>query len=171
MKSNTDRILLILLCLFVAALGWTIVSGMRERVVEVGDKAPDFRVVTDDGKTMTPEDFGGRVLVLNFWAAWCEPCVEETPSLNRFARQTAGSGVVVLGISIDRNQKLYDQFRQRFHVAFETSRDPEANIAASYGTYKVPETYIIGRDGKVARKIISNIDWTDPEVIRFATSL
>ncbi len=171
MKSNTDRFLLILLCLFVAALGWTIVSGMRERVVEVGDKAPEFTVVTDDGKTITPKDFGGRVLVLNFWAAWCEPCVEETPSLNRFARQTAASGVVVLGISIDRNQKLYDQFRKRFHVAFETSRDPEANIAASYGTYKVPETYIIGRDGKVARKIISNIDWTDPEVIRFATSL
>ena len=171
MKSKTDRTLLALLCLLVAALGWTIVSGMRERVVEVGDKAPDFRVVTDDGKTMTPKDFGGRVLVLNFWAEWCEPCVEETPSLNRFARQTAGSGVVVLGISVDTNKKLYDQFRQRFHVAFETARDPDSNISASYGTYKYPETYIIGRDGKVARKIISNIDWMDPEVIRFATSL
>lgn len=171
MKSNTDRTLLALLCLLLAALGWTIFSGMRETVVEVGDKAPDFRVVTDDGKTMTPKDFGGRVLVLNFWAAWCEPCVEETPSLNRFARQTAGSGVVVLGISVDTNQKLYDQFRQRYHVAFETARDPDLNIPASYGTYKYPETYIIGRDGKVARKIISNIDWMDPEVIRFATSL
>ncbi len=122
-------------------------------------------------KTITPTSFGGRVLILNFWAAWCEPCVEETPSLNQFARQTAGSGVVVLGISVDKNQKLYDQFRRRFRVAFETARDPDLNISASFGTYKYPETYIIGRDGKVARKIISNIDWTDPEMIRFVTSL
>lgn len=144
---------------------------MRQPLVEAGDKAPNFTITTDQGRQISVKNFGGRVLVLNFWATWCEPCVEEVPSLNQFARQTAGSGVVVLGVSIDQNAHLYQQFRNRFHLAFETYRDPDENLSASFGTYKVPETYIIDRSGKVVRKVISNYDWTDPEMLRFVSTL
>lgn len=172
MKSKVDLILKGLLAILVSALGWVIVSAVREQhVVVVGDAAPDFHITSDEGKQISPEDFGGKVLVLNFWASWCPPCVEEVPSLNRLARETANSGVVVLGVSIDKNPKLYQQFRDRFHLSFQTFRDPDENISASYGTYKIPETYIIDRSGKVVRKIISNTDWTDPEMVRFVSSL
>lgn len=171
MKNKVDLALMILLVILAGTLGAVIVNSMREHVVEVGDSAPSFNITTDQGRQISPTNFGGKVLVLNFWATWCEPCVEETPALNQFARQTASSGVVVLGVSVDRNPKLYEQFRRRFQVAFQTYRDPDMNISADFGTYKYPETYIIDRSGKVVRKVISDYNWMDPDMIHFVESL
>jgi peroxiredoxin len=131
----------------------------------VGQKAPEFKVVTESGKTITAQSFGGKLLVLNFWATWCPPCVEETPSLNAMARQMAAQGVVVVAVSVDRNENSYKAFLQRMKVGFETSRDPQAMVSASFGTYKFPETYVITPDGKVVEKYIANRDWTSAEVI------
>ncbi len=72
---------------------------------------------------------------------------------------------MVLGVSIDRNEKLYRRFIQRFDVTFPTARDPEANISASYGTFQIPETYLIDRNGKVLEKVISNQNWMDPDFL------
>jgi cytochrome c biogenesis protein CcmG/thiol:disulfide interchange protein DsbE len=85
------------------ALGWLVVWSMQEHVVGVGDTAPNFTITTSNGDQVTPRNFGGKVLVLNFWASWCAPCVEEAPSLNEFAKTFKNSGVVVLGVSVDRN--------------------------------------------------------------------
>lgn len=153
------------------ALGLVIVRSLREHVVQAGDQAPDFAITTDRGLRLTPGNFGGRVLVLNFWASWCAPCVEETPSLDQFQRSLADSGVVVLAISVDRNEKLYNSFIQRFHPAYQTARDPDASIGDLYGTYKYPETYIIDRTGKVVQKMIGARNWTDPELLSYVKSL
>jgi len=107
----------------------------------------------------------GRVVILDFWASWCPPCIEETPSLEEFARQFGPQGVVVLGVSSDRKEDQYKKFIQRFRVPFETSRDPENGISASYGTFQLPETYLIDRNGRVVEKVISNQNWMDPEFL------
>jgi peroxiredoxin len=148
-----------------ACLAWVITDAFTERIVDVGQKAPDFQVVTESGKTITAKSFGGKLLVLNFWATWCPPCVEETPSLNEMARQMAGQGVVVVAVSVDRNGEAYKAFLQCMKVGFETSRDPESTISASFGTYKFPETYVITPDGKVVEKYIANQNWTIAEII------
>ncbi len=143
-----------------------VVSGTLEpHIVNAGDIAPNFTITTDQGRPISRDNFGGKLLVLNFWASWCEPCVEETPSLNMFQREFAKQGVVVLGISIDRNEKLYRQFLSSRHVAFPTARDPDANISGSYGTFQIPETYLIDRSGKVVEKVISNQNWMDPDFL------
>jgi peroxiredoxin len=143
-----------------------VVSGTLEApVINAGDKAPDFRVTTEHGKTITRDNFGGKLLVLNFWASWCPPCIQETPSLEEFAREYGPKGVVVLGISNDRNEGQYRKFLERFHVDFETMRDPENNISASYGTFQLPETYLIDTNGRVVEKVISNQNWMDPEFL------
>jgi len=138
----------------------------EQHIIEPGDKAPNFSIVTDSGRTITRSDFGGRVLVLNFWATWCPPCVEEIPSLNAMQQQLASRGVVVLAISVNKNEETYRQFLNQARVSFLTARDPEADISASYGTYKYPETYIINKDGRVVAKMISNQNWTSPEVLQ-----
>ena len=154
-----------------AALVWVVSGTLEPRIVKAGDLAPDFHIVTDAGRTVTRSDFGGKLLVLNFWASWCPPCVEETPSLNAFQKQLAPDGVVVLGVSIDANEKLYKQFVDRYKIAFPTARDPEANISASYGTFQIPESYIIDKSGRVREKIISNTNWMDPEFLARVKSL
>jgi len=164
-SSKTDRILLGVLAVLFAGFLYTIRNSFEQRIVQKGDSAPGFSVTTDSGKRISRSDFGGKLLVLNFWATWCPPCVEELPSLHQFAQQVGDSGVVVLGVSIDKSEQNYKRFLQRNRVAFETARDPDANIAAEYGTFKWPETYVIGKDGKVLQKYIGPVEWTDPKVI------
>jgi len=162
---TADRLLTGAIVLMAIALVWVVSGTLQDRVINAGDTAPDFKIVSDSGRTYTRKDFGGKLLVLNFWASWCAPCVEEVPSLQAFQRELGDDGVVVLGVSIDTNEKRYKQFLQRFRVQFPTARDPEANISSSYGTFQIPETYVIDRTGKVREKIISNQNWVDPAFV------
>ena len=104
--------------------------------------------------------------------------MEEAPSLNEFAKTFKNAGVVVLGVSVDRNEQMYDNFIKHFGVSYPTARDPEENLSYRYGTYKIPESYIIDRNGKVVRKYAGlperdgqAISWMDPELVGFVKSL
>src|ERR1035438_7857954 len=122
-------------------------------------------------------NFGGKVLILNFWASWCAPCVQEIPSLNQIQKMFASQGLVVLGVNVDSKEELYRKMLQRFQVTFQTVRDPQENINYQYGTYKVPESYIIDRNGKVLQKYAGLPDvngewkvWTDPQIVSYVRS-
>ena len=166
MKSNTDRILIGLVVALGVALAWVVAGTLDDGIVRIGDPAPDFKVVTDSGRTLTRSDFGGKLLVLHFWATWCGGCVEEIPSLDVFQREYGPQGVVVLGVSVDANEKLYRRFMDQFKVSYATSRDPSWDIAASYGTFQLPESYIIDSSGKVVQKVIAAQNWQNPEFIQ-----
>jgi peroxiredoxin len=160
-----DIVLKAAIGVLLVGLALVIADSLRDHITDVGDTAPDFSITTDRGHRITPTDFGGRVLVLNFWATWCAPCVEEEPSLSEFQKRMAGSGVVVVAVSVDKNPKLYGDFLKRFSPSFQTVRDPDEGIANSYGTYKYPETYVIDRTGKVVQKVIGSRNWMDPDNI------
>jgi cytochrome c biogenesis protein CcmG, thiol:disulfide interchange protein DsbE len=177
-RSRIDQGLKLAICGLLVALAVVVVYTMREPNVDVGDSAPHFSIRTDGGARITPSDFGGKALILNFWAAWCAPCVEEAPSLNELHKMLGGSGLVILGISVDRKESMYSNFLKRFQIGFQTVRDPEENVNVRYGTYKFPESYIIDRNGKVLRKYAGlperngrAIEWTDPELVGFVKSL
>lgn len=152
MKTLTDRILLGLVVVLGATLAWVVSTTLDDHIVRVGDPAPEFKVMTEAGRTITPESFGGKLLVLNFWASWCQPCVQEVPSLEAFSRQYGPEGVVVLGVSVDKNEKLYQRFLSQFPVTFQIARDPSWDIAASFGTFQLPETYVIDPQEKWSRR-------------------
>lgn len=168
---QTDRLLKAAIGVLLIAMVFVIYDSMREKVVGVGDTAPGFTITTDNGRTISASDFGGKLLVLNFWATWCPPCVEEMPSLDRFQKTFADKGVVVLGISVDKNEKVYKSFLSKAPVSFLTARDPEAAINADYGTFKYPETYIIDARGKVLRKYIGPEDWSNERMLNDVRSL
>ncbi len=170
--KNTDRLLrgafLLLLVAFIAAVGY----GTYEKpihVVVAGEQAPAFNIAADNGKTVSVPNFQGKLLILNFWASWCPPCVEETPSLSQLAKDYAGRGVVVMGISVDSNEQAYRAFLAKYKPNFLTARD--ARIHRDYGTFMYPETYIIESSGKVAHKIAEGADWSSPDVRRYIDSL
>ena len=120
-----------------------------------------------DGRTEKLSDFKGKVVVLNFWASWCPPCVTETPSMIRLQQYIASRNGVVLGGSVDEEPAAYTQFLKDHNINFPTFRDPTKKIALDYGTSVYPETYIIDRHGKIARKIIGEQRWDSPEMLAY----
>jgi cytochrome c biogenesis protein CcmG, thiol:disulfide interchange protein DsbE len=168
-KAKLDRILRAAIGLLTILLVYVIYASIHERVVMAGDSAPDFTITTDNGNSVSLPGFKGKLLVLNFWASWCQPCVQETPSLSQLAQQFASKGVVVLGVSVDKDANAYRGFLQKYHPAFLTVRDEK--LHEDFGTYMYPETYIIDAHGKVLKKIAEAADWNDPQVVQYVNSL
>jgi cytochrome c biogenesis protein CcmG, thiol:disulfide interchange protein DsbE len=135
-----------------------------------GQAAKDFEV-TLDGKPVKLSDYRGKVVVLNFWATWCQPCVDEAPSFNQLQKRISPLGETVLGVSLDDDQNAYDNFLKTYNIGFPTFRDTSKKIALAYGTSMYPETYIIDRQGRIDRKIIGPQDWTNPEMLAYLESL
>jgi thiol-disulfide isomerase/thioredoxin len=105
------------------------------------------------------------VVVLNFWATWCAPCVQELPSLVEMQRRLKSKGVTVIAISVDVDEKAYQRFVTDHYVNLLTVRDPGGKTSARYGTFKFPETYIIDGNGVLQRKFLGAVDWTEPDVL------
>ena len=139
-------------------------SGSRP--LRIGSTAPEF-TVHDSDRSVKLSDFRGQVVVLNFWATWCPPCVEEMPSLVEMQRRMKAKGITVLAVSVDVDQSAYLQFLKEHNVNLLTVRDPDQKSNSLYGTSKFPETYIIDRNGVMRRKFIGAVDWTEPEIIDF----
>lgn len=136
-----------------------------------GKTAEDF-ALTIDNKPLRLSDYRGKVVVLNFWASYCQPCVEEAPSLNRLQRYLEPRGGTVLGVSIDPEPAGYEKFLRNFSVPYPTWRDPnlqdgKSKLALDYGTTLIPETYVIDRSGKIARKLVSAQQWDSPEMLAY----
>jgi cytochrome c biogenesis protein CcmG, thiol:disulfide interchange protein DsbE len=131
-----------------------------------GKQALDFPL-TLAGKSENLSDLKGKVVVLNFWATWCPPCVEETPALNRLEKYIDSRGGMVLGVSVDEDGAAYEKFLKVQSVVFSTYRDATKKSAADYGTSIYPETYIIDRHGKIARKFIGQQQWDSAEMLAY----
>ena len=132
--------------------------------------APDFSV-QDSDHTVALHDLRGKVVVLNFWATWCQPCVQEIPSLASMQSKLKDRGVEVLAVSTDVDSSAYHRFIKQHNLTFQTVRDPDQKSNELYGTFKFPETYIIDRRGVVRRKFIGAVDWNDPDIVDFLSKL
>jgi cytochrome c biogenesis protein CcmG, thiol:disulfide interchange protein DsbE len=143
-------------------------SGTRPP--RIGSQAPDF-TVQDSQTKVSLDQYRGQVVVLNFWATWCPPCVEEIPSLVEMQRRMKARGVTVIAVSVDVDENAYKQFVKDHNVSLLTVRDPSQKSNNLYGTFKFPETYVIDRKGVMRRKFIGAVDWTEPEVTEFLGKL
>jgi cytochrome c biogenesis protein CcmG, thiol:disulfide interchange protein DsbE len=151
---------------FALILAFALPSYRQGEASVAGKTAEDF-ALNLSGKPAHLSDLRGKVVVLNFWATWCPPCVDETPTLNRLQQQISARGGVVLGVSIDEDQAAYQQFLTKQNIIFATYRDPSAKIAKEYGTSFYPETYVIDRRGRIARKFIGFQQWDSPDMLAY----
>jgi peroxiredoxin len=168
-KANVAKLVVVGIILGSAVMVLLVRQGSR--FPQLGDSAPSFALPTLQGETVRLSDYRGQVVVLNFWATWCPPCVEETPSLEKFAGQMAGRGVAVVSISVDADAKALEQFVAKYNLTYPVARDPEQAVTSRYGTFKFPETYILDEDGRIADKLIGAIDWQEPRISEFVLNL
>jgi cytochrome c biogenesis protein CcmG/thiol:disulfide interchange protein DsbE len=161
-----DRVLLAGIVVLTLDLCWTIADTIRIPNVQVGDVSPRFSLMTEGGRRVSSSDFGGKVLLLNFWATWCQTCLEEMPSLNQLAMAGRPYGIVVVAVSVDRDRSNYAQFLSRHPMTLLTAWDPSAELSSSFGTFRWPETYVIDRMAHVRGKYISNQDWLSPDILQ-----
>ncbi len=168
-KSNAIKV-----AALVVILGASVYFALRQSAphpVAIGERAPDFSVPALPSGELDLKRYAGQVVVVNFWATWCPPCVEETPSLVDFAQKMQAHGVVVLGISVDQDLNALNDFIQRYQMHYPIGRDPNRALSSRYGTYQYPESYILDRNGRLAEKIISDTDWNDGRLQSFVLNL
>lgn len=135
---------------------------------QTGRVAPDF-TVSDGLTTVHLASYRGRVVLLNFWATWCPPCVQEMPGLVELHHERPD--LAILAVSIDEDPDAYANFLIRRHVDLITVRDPTEKAAHLYHSEGWPETYIIDRNGIIRRKIVGDPDWSNPEIRAYLNSL
>ena len=155
------------------AVGLWLLAGCNRGSVPnlVGHPAPEFSI-TDSDRTVSLRDLRGKVVVLNFWATWCPPCVEEMPSLIAMQKQMKDK-VTVLAVSTDESESAYRQFIRQHGLTptLLTVRDAAQRSNTLYGSFRFPETYIIDSRGVLRRKFIGPVNWTKPEITEYLDRL
>ncbi len=146
------------MCVMACSLG----CDRGDHPEQLGRPAPEF-VVNDGQRTVDLAKLRGKVVVLNFWASWCAPCLEELPSLE--AMQHELPQVVVLAVSTDDDTSAYQGFLAQHHVDLLTVQDAAQDSNKRYGTFRFPETYVIDKSGVIRRKYIGPQNFADPEIV------
>lgn len=157
MNRNTRywvrRILfLVMLGLIGYALYHTVIQDERNQLA-VGEKAPNFELSTLDGKTIKLSDYQGKVILLNFWGTWCEPCRTEMPALQKAYEKYHKDGFVVLSVNIAETDVAVSSFANQYGLAFPVLMDRNRDVTRLYNVGPIPSTFFIDRDGKISKKV------------------
>ena len=151
--------------------------------ISVGERAPEFSAVplyepvypsalgdtTFTSRRVAPgtpahtlASYKGQVVLLNIWATWCEPCRAEMPAIEQLHRQFGPRGLKIVSVSVDNagDVNLIEKFVRDFHLTFEVLHDAPGRIQRQYRTTGVPETFVLGKDGVIRKKVIGAADWS-----------
>lgn len=152
------------------ALGLLLTAGCDrgQHPGQIGSVAPTF-AVSDGLQAADLSTLRGKVVVLNFWATWCAPCIEELPSLMELQRRMPE--VAVVAISTDEDTAAYKRFLSEHNIQLRTINDSAQRVNPLYGTFRYPETYVIDRNGVLRRKFIGPQTWTSPEIMDYLAKL
>ena len=154
----------------VVVIAW--VGRENYQPVITGTSAPDFEVTDMSGNPVHLSDFKGRVVLVNVWATWCAPCRDEMPSMQRLYEALADTDFEILAVSIDAKagERSADgqiggnvkAFADELGLTFSILHDPDGKVSQIYQTTGVPETFLIGRDGLIYKKVAGGTEWDAP---------
>ncbi len=146
--------------------------SLIDKMEKVG--VPEFALPRLDGSRFSFRDLAGKIVILNFWASWCNPCVEEFPSLMKLVEKFGGE-LTLVAVSADEDKKDMDAFLKAFGLPkpnIEILWDQEKKTSGLYGVAKIPESFLVGRDQKLIRKVVGIDDWyTEGSILYFADLL
>lgn len=166
------RIALLILVLIITA----IFSGCTRTdepaaAVKIGEAAPDFTLLDVEGRSVTLSSLRGKVVLLNFWATWCPPCRAEKPTMERLSEALSGEDFIVLAVNTENDLGAVREWVSRNPYSFPILLDNEGVVQTRYRVFRFPETFLIGKDGKVLQHYIGARDWSSVEFLSYAHSL
>lgn len=147
---------------FVAAL---VIRLMPEiALVGIDSPAPEFHAIDlRTGRPARLADYRGKVVLLNLWATWCQPCRIEMPAMERLSRRFTGTDFHVVAVSVDKDDStVVDAFAKELGLTFDILHDRSGKIQDLYQTTGVPESFVIDRQGVIVKKVIGAVEWDSP---------
>jgi peroxiredoxin len=164
--TNRQQWTLVAGLVMTAVFGVTLAIKLRPemRLVDAGSEAPEFQAVhVATGAPAKIDDYRGKVVLLNIWATWCPPCVEEMPSMERLHRKLAGTDFQIVAVSVDeQDSTVVDKFVKDHGLSFEILHNRDGSIQRIYQTTGVPESFIIDRNGMIVKRTIGASAWDSP---------
>jgi len=127
----------------------TLLAVGHVAALDEGSRAPDITATDLDGEPFRLASARGKVVFLDFWASWCEPCADAMPALDQLYERYGGNGLIVVGVNVDRNERNARRFLQRTRVSFPIVHDGDRSLADRYSPPTMPSTFVIDRRGVV----------------------
>jgi cytochrome c biogenesis protein CcmG/thiol:disulfide interchange protein DsbE len=147
-----------------AILGAGLVARNEGRSpTRIGAQAPTFSLVDLDGNPVDLADYRGRPVIVNFWASWCAPCVEEIPELQAALAEHADTGLAIIGIVYNDRSDAASEFMARMGGGWPSVMDPGGEVARDYAIYGPPESFFVDRDGVIRGRQIGQLSAADLE--------
>jgi len=137
-----------------------------------GDPAPAFNLPDISGTEYGLEQYRGKLVLLHFWASWCDTCASEMPLLQKTYEGLKDRGLVVLAVLEDKPPagEALQAFTLHTPLSFPVLLDESAEVARRYGSYGVPETFVIDPDGIILERWTGPVEWTNPRVVAYLLS-
>jgi len=129
-----------------------------------GEQSADFKLPDLQGSLKSLPK--GEVILLNFWATWCPPCRTEIPSMADLHDTYADKGLKIIAISVDRRSDDLANFVAEYRMPFQVLHDADGTVARRYNVFRYPESFLIGRDGKVIHRLVGGIEWMSPSITK-----
>ncbi len=160
--ADSRRALLIgaVLAAFVSRLHAAELKRWKDKPV-----APAIDLLTIDGAALSLQQLRGKVVLVNFWATWCEPCITEMPSLQRLHDQLRGDGFEVLAVNYQEGPARIKSFIDKMNFTLPVVRDTDGDVARAWGARVFPANYLVDRAGNIRYWMSGAADWTSPRLV------
>ena len=133
--------------------------------------AQNFALKDLNGNLVHLKDYRGKVVLLNFWATWCLPCLVEMPSMEKLFNKYKNKDFVILAVDMQEDLETVKKFKERFNLSFPILLDEEGVVATYYGVRGIPATYFIDREGYLFAAAMGARDWASEDAFMLITHL
>ena len=127
--------------------------------LKVGEEAPDFAVLDQQGIQRTLADYQGQVVIVNFWATYCPPCRQEKPSMEQLYQNKKDQGLQILAVSGEKKRSI-ERYLKKTPLSFSVLRDEKGTMHRSYGVLSVPQSFVVDRHGAIVHVFFGSQDWS-----------
>ncbi len=129
------------------------------------EPASGFRLTDLEGKPRSLSDYRGKVLIVNFWATWCIPCIKEMPALQRASNRLGVEDIHVIAINMGESRENVSRFQQRQSIQFPLLLDPDTQVSTAWSVLGLPTTYVVDPNGLVVIRVVGEYEWDDPDFL------